>query len=274
MIRRRADRLALTPHPGRRSSPTVRQALRLLLVAGWILSAGHALAQAELRIATEGAFPPFNYVEGSEPAGFEVDLARALCNAMGLPCIFVLQDWEGMIGGLKENRYDAVLSSMEITEERGRRVLFSKRYYRMPATLIGPRTSDGTEPVAPPDLAGKSVGVLADSEFSAYLEARPNGPDIRTYNRQEEANLDLLTGRIDYVLGDKLALVKFLATREGKACCQKVADPPVQRGEGVGVAVRRGDRGLKEMFDRAIDKVMADGTYDRVRAKWFPFDIR
>ena len=124
------------------------------------------------------------------------------------------------------------------------------------------------------DLAGKSVGVVADSEFAAYLETLPVPPDIRTYNKLDEADLDLLTGRIAYVLGDKLALSTFLASREGEGCCRAVADLPVDRGLGVAVAVRKGDRGLAQMFDAAIAQVMKDGTYDRIRAKYIPFDIK
>jgi polar amino acid transport system substrate-binding protein len=249
-----------------------------VLIFAALLSCGlgsdRASAQAELRIATEGAYPPFNFVEGSEPAGFEIDLGRALCGAMGLPCVFVLQEWDGMFRGLKENRYDAIMSSMEITDERRTRYLFSRRYYAIPAALIGAKGGAGPRSFRVEHLASRPVGVVADSEFAAYLETLPNGPDIRTYNKLEEANLDLLTGRIEFVLGDKLALSRFISSREGEGCCRFVADLPVDRGAGIGVAVRKGDRGLAELFDRAIQSVMADGSYDRIRAKYFPFDIK
>jgi ABC-type amino acid transport substrate-binding protein len=94
---------------------------RLVLAALFLVAAAPARAQDPIRIATEGAYPPFNYVENNEAAGFEVDLARALCTAMGAPCTFVLQDWDGMIPGLRENRYDAIMSSMEITRSAGRK---------------------------------------------------------------------------------------------------------------------------------------------------------
>ena len=97
---------------------------------------------------------------------------------------------------------------------------------------------------------------------------------IRPYHKLEEAELDLLTGRLDYVLGDKLVLSRFLEGRDGAGCCRFISDLPVDRGEGIGVALRKGDRGLAEMFDRAIAEVIADGTYDRVRATYFPFDIK
>ena len=225
-----------------------------------------------VRIATEGAYPPFNYVENNDPAGFEVELGRALCGAMAATCTFVLQDWETIVAGLKEHRYDAVMSSLEITPERRTRVLFSRRYYRIPAALIGPKAAP--VPSGPPDLAGKSVGTVVDSEFAGYLESTHKSANVRTFSKIEEANLDLLTGRLDYVLGDKLALTKFLESREGLVCCRFVADLPVDRGEGIGIGLRKGDKALAERFNAAIGAVMADGTYDRIRAKYFSFDIK
>ncbi len=260
--------------PTRARSLVAAATLAGLATLAWLAGLPAAMAQAELRIATEGAYPPFNYAEGAEPAGFEVDLGRALCQAMKLPCVFVLQEWDGMYAALREGRFDAIMSSMDVTPERRSRYRFTRRYYRIPTVLIGPKGGDEPRPFKPEALAGRSVGVVADSEFAAYLEGLAPPPDIRTYNKLEEANLDLLTGRIDYVLGDKLALSAFLASREGETCCRAVADPPVDRGDGVAIALRKGDRGLAEMFDAAIAEVMADGTYDRIRAKYVPFDIK
>lgn len=266
--------------PVERSAPARSRPLRAL-AAGVLATlcllaamASPAAAQAELRIATEGAYPPFNYVEGQEPAGFEVELGRALCAAMRLPCNFVLQEWDGMHAALKEKRVDAIMSSMEITPERRTRYRFSRPYYRIPAELVGRKAGEDGRPFSIGDLAGRSVGVVADTEFSAYLEALPDKPDIRTYHKLEEAQLDLLTERIDYVLGDKLDMAKFLTSREGEGCCRHVADLPVDRGGGVAVALRKGDHALAEMFDAAIAQVIADGTYDRIRAKYVPFDIK
>jgi polar amino acid transport system substrate-binding protein len=230
-------------------------------------------AERTIRIATEGAYPPFNYVDQNEPAGFEVDLGRALCDAMSASCTFVIQDWDGMIGALKERKFDAIMSSMEITPERAQRIAFSKRYYRIPSALIGDKDSN-FEGASPAKLEGRSIGVTADSEFQEFLETHYKTSTIRTYDKIEEAQLDLLTDRIDYVLGDKLALSKFLASREGMACCKFLTDMPVDRGEGIGVGLRRRDQDLIAAFNTAIDKVIADGTYDRIRAKYFPFDIK
>lgn len=267
---------------GRLDRRAMRWGILPLLLAA--LSAASARADEVLRqpirIATEGAYPPFNYAENNEPAGFEVELGRALCVAMKVSCTIVLQDWDGMIAGLKEHRYDAIMSSMEITPERRQRIAFSKRYYQVPSALIGPLSGapapDPGKPRAPetPDLAGRSVGTTADSAFSSYLEDTRKDTSLKTYDKIEEAELDLLTGRIDYVLGDKLALRAFLDSREGAGCCRWVSDMPVDRGEGIGVGLRKGDPALRDAFDKAIDAVQSDGTYDRIRAKYFPFDIK
>lgn len=253
----------------------MRRGIISLLASAWLATATSAQSAQSVRIATEGAYPPFNYADNNEPAGFEVDLARALCEAMAAECTIVLQDWDGMIAGLKERRYDAIMSSMEITPERRQRIAFSKRYYQIPSSLIGPASGDPPPPGAPrPDLAGKSVGTTADSAFASFLEERHKDASLKTYDKLEEAELDLLTGRIDYVLGDKLALRTFLDSREGAVCCRYVADMPVNRGEGFGVGLRIGDKTLLAAFDAAIDKVEGDGTYDRIRVKYFPFDIK
>ncbi len=260
-----------------------RLAILLACLCGWgsaqaqtvgaAPQAGAALPQP-IRIATEGAYPPFNYGENNEPAGFEVELGRAMCEAMAASCTFVFQDWDGIIAGLRERRYDAIMSSLEITKERKHRVAFSKRYYRIPAALIGPKSAALNAGGGPPDLVGKTVGAVADSEFAGFLESTYPSTGIRSFGKLDEANLDLLTGRLDYVLGDKLALSAFLQTREGKMCCRFITDLPVDRGEGFGVGVRKGDTALLTFFNTAIDRVIASGAYDRIRAKYVSFDIK
>ncbi|MBV9078434.1 MAG: transporter substrate-binding domain-containing protein [Methylobacteriaceae bacterium] len=252
----------------------MRNPLRPAFLALAWLALAVAPARADtIRIATEGAYPPFNYVENGEPAGFEVDLARALCAAMHATCSFVLQDWDSMIAGLKENRYDAIVSSMEITPERQKRIAFTRRYYRVPAALIAQAVDPlPAGPPGLPDLAGKSVGTTGAEEFTTFLEERAKGATVRVFDKVEDAALDLLTDRIDFVLGDKLALSNWLQSREG-ACCRFAGDVAVER-PGVGVGLRKADTALLARFDAAIADVIADGTYDRIRAKYIPFDIK
>ncbi len=255
-----------------------RTAACSLLLAGALLSSLPANAEdgPSIRIAVEGAYPPFNYLDqASELQGFEVDLAKAVCEAMRAKCSFVTHDWDGIIRGLINREYDAVMSSLEITDRRAKRIAFSRRYYRIPAAFIGAKDSD-IRAVSPQGLAGKTVGTTDRTEHEDFLRQLYKGTDVRIYGKLEEANLDLLTGRIDLVLGDKLSLSKFLDSREG-ACCRFVADAPFEpayHGNGYGVGLRKEDHELKDAFDAAIDQVMKDGTYDKIRARYFAFDIK
>jgi len=258
-----------------------RRLLAPLLLGAWLgLSASPAqepppIEPRTVRIATEGAFPPFNYLENNEPQGFEIDLGKAFCEAMGATCTFVIHEWDGIIKGLLAKEYDAVMASLAITERRKARIAFSRRYYLIPPAFIGRKDQDVPD-VSPAVLAGRTIGTIEGSHHAAFLQARYPGAEIRTYAKLEEADLDLLTGRIDLVLGDKLALSRFLKSREG-ACCHIIGEPhadPVYYGEGVAVGLRKEDKALKEMFNRAIERVMGDGTYDRIRAKYFEFDTK
>ncbi len=247
----------------------------LLLVAAAASAQETPIAARTIRIATEGAFPPFNYLENNEPQGFEVDLGKALCEAARLTCIFVVHEWDGMIRGLLRQEYDAIMASLFITEKRKARIAFSKPYYRIPASFIARKDGDIADS-RPASVSGKLVGVVADSEHVRLLEERYPDAIIKDYSKLEEATLDLLAERLDLVIGDKLALTRFLETREG-ACCRLVGDAPFDpeiSSPGAAIGLRREDAALKEAFDRALDALIADGTYDRIRAKYFPFDTK
>ena len=250
-------------------------AIRLSVLA-CLLSAATAEEARTIRIATEGAFPPFNYIEGNEPQGFEVELGRALCEAAKARCTFAIHEWDGMIKGLLRGEYDAIMASLAITEKRQVRIDFSKPYYRIPAAFVA-RKDSAIADVAPAALAGKTIGTIADSQHARFLEERYPEAEVKSYGKLEDANLDLGAERLDLVLGDKLAMTRFLDSPEGLRCCRLVADAPFDAAfytPGVGIGLRKGDAALKVLFDHALDQVIADGTYDRIRAKYFSFDVR
>lgn len=260
--------------PGMNGPMRLGAALAGLALLGTATSAGDL---RQVRIATEGAHPPFNFVEANgEPAGFEIELGRALCEAARLSCVFVVHEWEGMIKGLLARNYDAVMASMAVTPRRKLKIAFSQPYYRIPASFIARKEDTDLVGIGPKDLAGKSIGVAAHGELLAYLQAHYPQSEIRTFDKVEDANLDLLTDRIDLVFGDKLTLTNFLQSREG-SCCKLVgdvagADPAL--GEGVAIGLRPEDVPLKNAFDAAIARLKADGTYDRIRAKYVAFDLK
>ncbi|MDF2620826.1 MAG: extracellular solute-binding protein family 3 [Xanthobacteraceae bacterium] len=243
---------------------------------GASLSGASAKEWKTVRIGTEGAYPPFNYIENNEIKGFDIDIAKALCEKMKVTCTFVAQDWDGIIPALLAGKYDAIAASMSITEERKKQIDFSKKYYKTPATFAVPKDSKITD-TSPAALKGKNLGAQGSTIHSNYLEDvyAKAGAEVKLYGKQDEANLDLANGRLDAVLADKVVLLEWLNTKDG-ACCKFTGaeyTDPKYFGEGVGVGIRKDDKDLVAMFNKAIDEIRADGTYQKINEKYFPFSV-
>jgi polar amino acid transport system substrate-binding protein len=256
-------------------------ALRPLLIAALMVGASLPGATAkdwqQVRIASEGARPPYNYLNAENQLdGFEIELGRELCARMKVTCTFVTQDWEGMIPNLRANQYDAIMAAMEITDSRLEKIAFSKAYLHMPSALVSARRRqirDATQDT----LKGRTIGVASGTPQETYLEERYPGSIVKTYDSNEDAILDLAEGRIDAVFGEKDALMDFLKRRYEAKCCKYLADVPRDPaffGEGIGIGVRQQDTDLKAMFNKALDEITADGTYARIAAKYFDFEVR
>jgi polar amino acid transport system substrate-binding protein len=228
-----------------------------------------------LKIASEGARPPYNYLENNKLAGFEIDLAQDLCARMEVSCTFVTQNWDGLIPGLLAHQYDAIMAAMEITDESRDKIAFSKPYVRMPSAIVTLK-EHATLDTSPAGLIGKTIGVESGGAHQAYAEDVYKQSEIRPYASLEEAILDLTEGRIDLVIGDKDAVASFLKTRKEGECCIIAADvprDPAYFGDGIGIGLRKEDKTLKAMFEKALDSSMADGTFAKIGAKYFDFKI-
>ena len=244
--------------------------LAALLLAG---GPGAVRASEHLRIATEGAYPPFNGIAADgRLVGFDIDIANALCARMKVDCEIVAQDWDGLIPGLQAGKYDAVIASMTITGERKRQVAFTHKYYATPLAVAVPKDSglEGTDAAA---FAGSKVGVQASSvifDFADRVYGKA-GADIRAYPSYEEAMADLVNGRLDAVVSDKIFLAEWLK-KEGTGCCRMAGDIAGTETQA-GIAVRLGDTALRDRFEAALDAILADGTYKAIEVKYFDFDI-
>ena len=229
----------------------------------------------EIRIGTEGAYPPFNNLNAKgEVEGFEIDYGNMLCAKMKVKCTWVAQDWDGIIPALLSSKYDIIIAGMNATDERKKKVDFTHVYTKAPIAFIANKSLTSTD-VKPAALKGKLIGTQASTTHMNYLEKYYKDATLKGYPTQEEANLDLANGRVDYVLADKIVLLDFLNAK-GKDCCKVVADidrDPVIHGEGVGMAVRKEDQDLKEMFNKAIDESMKDGSFKAIASKYFTVDI-
>ena len=248
-------------------------------LAGAALAAAAGIAPAtaaeELRIGVEGAYPPFSWKEADGTLkGFDIDLAFALCEKMGRDCKLVEQDWDGMIPALLAKKYDAIIASMSINEERKKRVDFSDKYYNTPARFVA--AEDSGLDVSPAGLAGKAVGVQRGTTHQCFMEKVYPDADLRLYPTQEEVFIDLAAGRIDTQVSDSIQADEgFLKTDAGKgfAFVGDVQFDLQCHGEGAGIAVRKGEDELREAFNAAITAIREDGTYRSINDKYFDFDV-
>ncbi len=232
-------------------------------------------AQDKLRIGVEGAYPPFSWKEADGTLmGFDIDIAMALCDKMGRECELVEQDWDGIIPALLAKKYDAIVASMSITEERKKRVDFSQKYYNTPNNFVAAKGS-GIE-VSAEGLAGKAVGVQRGTVHQCFMEKMYPDADLKLYGTQEEVFLDLAAGRIDAQISDSIQAEEgFLNTDAGKDF-EFVGGDQFDlecHGEGAGIAVRKGDDELREAFNAAIKAIRDDGTYKQINDQYFKFDL-
>ncbi|MBY6241911.1 transporter substrate-binding domain-containing protein [Methylosinus sp. Sm6] len=251
--------------------------LLALVLALLALAPCGARAASSLRVASEGARPPFNYLDANNQlAGFEIDLMREICKRIAAECSFVTQEWESLVPGLTAKQYDVVIAAMEITEERRERIAFSEPYARTPSTLIVERASALARADAAA-LKGLHVGVPADGPQQSYFEDKLPEIELRRYATLEEAMLDLAEGRVDAVATDKLAAFDFLKSRKEGRCCRIAADlpqDPAYFGAGLGVGLRKEDSALKSSVDAALAAIIADGTLRAISARYFDFELR
>ncbi|WP_373634755.1 transporter substrate-binding domain-containing protein [Yoonia sp. SS1-5] len=235
---------------------------------------GGAAAADTLRIGVEGAYPPFSMKEADGTlSGFDIDIALALCAQLERECELVEQEWDGMIPALQARKYDAIVASMSITEDRKKQVDFTAKYYDTPSRFIAREgaefdmTVEGTN--------GVKIGVLRGTTLQCHVEKAFPDADLRLYNTQEDVFADLVAGRLDMQLNNTLqAIDGFLNTPQGEgfAFLGENVDDPECLGEGTGIAVRKGDP-LAGELTAAIEAIRADGTYAAINDKYFDVDI-
>jgi len=267
-----------------------------VLAMALMFSLAPVQAGQKITIATEGAFAPWNFT-GSDGklSGFEVELAADLCKRMGVEYTMVPQAWDGIIPSLTSGKYDAIMAAMSITEKRQKVVDFSRYYAATPSVFIVLKdaksagfkavvdaiTLDEMSPDEKKAMAelsaefkGQTIGVQAATIQERFLtKYLGDSLDIRSYDTQENLEMDLASGRIDAALGAMSYWVPRLKTDQGKEF--KMVGPGMTKGpfgQGVGVAVRKSDTKLAAMFTKAINEAIADGTISRLSVKWFTFD--
>ena len=257
----------------------MKSALKTIALAaaiGLAAISGAAAQQVRVGFAAE-PYPPFTSPDASGNwEGWEVDFMKAICAEAKLDCVVTPVAWDGIIPALTTSKIDMIIGSMSITPERQQTIDFSDKYYNSLPGIIGPKDQK-FEPT-PEGLAGKTLGVQVATIHQVYANKyfAPAGVTVKEYQTQDEANNDLAAGRIDAVQADSVAMLEFLKTEQGSACCDMkgmVKDDPEVLGLGVGVGLRKGETELKEKINAAIKAIRANGTYDEITKKYFDFDV-
>lgn len=235
----------------------------------------------EIVILTEGAYPPFNYRDGSDAlAGFDVELSRALCERMKVRCRFVDVPWDRLVPALRQGDGDAIAASMLIpspgreTPASGDGLILTDRYYSTPGRFAARRNA--VPPAATPSgLAGRSIAVQTGSIHQAYAATRFPNAKLETFPSLEEAKTALAAGEADLLFADRNALLRWTSSGAG-VCCRLVGPDygdVAYFGKGAAIVLREEDAALRDAFDAALDAAIADGTYARISAKYFSGSI-
>ncbi|MCZ2204179.1 transporter substrate-binding domain-containing protein [Bartonella sp. A05] len=246
--------------------------LAVTLIASVTLFA-QSLHAKTLKIASEGSYPPFSYVDSTNKLrGFDIDISYALCEKMEVECIVTNQDFDGIIPGLLVNKYDAIIASLTPTPERLKKIDFTDAYYSTALAAIVPKNSKIQE-ISVEAFKGKTLGVQSNTTQALYAEDNyaSKGVNIKFYPTTIEVNHDLLSHRLDAIILDQIQTLNWLKN-EGKDCCRLLGTLEGTKFP-VAIGIRKSDNDLREKFNEAIKKIREDGTYDRIRKKYFEIDI-
>jgi ABC-type amino acid transport substrate-binding protein len=229
----------------------------------------------KLTIATEAAYPPFNYLDRKGiPAGFEMELAQEACQRIKAECEFAAFKWDDLIPGLLDKKFDVIMSSMDVTSERRKRLGLSRRYYLSPGAFIAAKGAPFDGP--PSLLRNKRIGVQRDSTHADWADKSfRRSAQLKRYNTVGEALTALANDEVDAVFGDKAQLWLWSQKPEGK-CCELVGqDIKDNQTLGIGVAagLRKEDAKLRDALNKAFGEMMTDGTYKKINEKYFPFPL-
>ncbi len=251
----------------------------LLLASMALQTAAHAQAPgwAKIRIGVEANYPPFSQMgTDGKFSGFDIDIANALCAQMKAECTMVAQEWDGMMPALNAKKFDMIVASMSITEERKKAADFSDSYYDIPSAWIA-KTGSYKE-ITPAALKGKKIIVTRNTPRAAYVQANFKESDVLLVAKEAEVTMELAAGRGDIGFGSSLAATAaFLKSPEGKGY-SKVGAPVViggaKDGGGVGIAMRKGEDTLKTKVNAALKAITANGVYKTINDKYFDVNIR
>jgi polar amino acid transport system substrate-binding protein len=228
-----------------------------------------------LRVGSDATYPPFESIDSSGKfVGFDIDIFNAICDELKVECEYVNQDFDGIIPALVAGKFDVIDSSISITEERKKTIDFTDKYYNTPPAIMA-RKDAGIKGTSVDDLAGKTIGVQSSTTHANYAQKTYTKSDIKLYPSADQFKLDLVNGRLEAVNDDIVVLEDWLKSPEGSECCVLVGPIkiiPEIHGIGAGFAVRKEDTDLRDMLNKGIAAIRANGKYKEINDKYFDFD--
>jgi polar amino acid transport system substrate-binding protein len=226
-----------------------------------------------IRFLTETDYPPFNFAGADgNPQGFNVDLARMLCEELKVACTVQMRRFETLIPALNANQGDAVIASIAATVDLRTKADFTDSYYRTPARFVARRDSPIDAPL-PERLEGKKVAVVAGTAHEAYLKALFTEAELRAFPTADAARLALRRGEVDLLFGDAISLAFWLNGTDSENCCAFRGGPYVDNryfGEGIGIAVRKGNELIRLALNWALFRVWEQGRFTDLWLRYFP----
>ena len=226
-----------------------------------------------IRFLTETDYPPFNFAgPDGNPQGFNVDLARLLCEELKVVCTIQMRRFETLIAALNGNQGDAAIASIAATLDLRTKVDFTDSYYRTPARFVAKRDSPIDDPL-PERLEGKKVAVVAGTAHEAYLKALFTEAEVRPYPSADVARLALRRGDVDLLFGDAISLAFWLNGTDSESCCAFRGGPYIDSryfGEGIGIAVKRGNDIMRLALNWALFRVWEQGRFTDLWLRYFP----
>lgn len=226
-----------------------------------------------IRFLTETDYPPFNFAGADgNPQGFNIDLARMLCEELKVACTVQMRRFETLIPSLNANQGDAVIASIAATVDLRTKADFTDSYYRTPARFVARRDSPIDAPL-PERLEGKKVAVVAGTAHEAYLKALFTEAELRAFPTADAARLALRRGEVDLLFGDAISLAFWLNGTDSENCCAFRGGPYVDNryfGEGIGIAVRKGNELIRLALNWALFRVWEQGRFTDLWLRYFP----
>jgi polar amino acid transport system substrate-binding protein len=226
-----------------------------------------------IRFITEIDYPPFNYSgPDGNPEGLNVDLARMICEELKIACTVQMRRFDTLLPSLGDNRGDAVMASIAVTPEARKLADFSDPYYRTPGRFAARRDTVIND-VRPEQLEGKKVAVVAGTAHEAFLKALFTEVDVRPYDTPERTREALRKGEVDLLFADGISLAFWLNGTDSQNCCAFRGGPFIESryfGEGVGIAVKRGNDTLRQAFNWALFRLWEKGRFSDLWLRYFP----